>query len=179
MTRYWIHMMIACLLLFSSCRKKDDKQFNERITLKQKHRIPYGTSAARELIPSLFPGTNFYTDDRAPGNWDVVSTVSSNQAVLLMAIDFNADEEELRQLNYFASNGNYVYIIAKSFSDEAIKFFNFSYSGNSFEFYSDYVTDSLFVKFEQPAFYNINNYTYPGKKFASSFSTINPNFAAV
>src|SRR5687768_8169220 len=125
MIRFCLHIMIASLLLLPACRKVDDKQFNERITLKQKHKIPYGTSAARQLLPSLFPGTGFYNDDREPGNWDVLNTGSTNQAILIMAIDFNADEEVLRHLFHWASNGNYVFIIAKSFSEEATKFFNF------------------------------------------------------
>ncbi|MGZ8537631.1 MAG: hypothetical protein ACXWV9_05165 [Flavisolibacter sp.] len=179
MIRYFLYMMIACFLILSACRKVQDKQFIERITLKKKDKIPYGTSAARQLLPSLFPGTSFYNDDSEPGNWESLNTSSSNQAILIMAIDFNADDEELRRLNYFAGNGNYVYIIAKSFSDEAAKFFNFSYSGNSFEIYSNQLADSLFLKFEQPAFYNTQNYTYPGKKFASKFTSINSNFTAV
>ena len=164
MTRHLLYMMVACFILLPACRKVQDKQFNERITLKQKDRIPYGTSATRQLLPSLFPGTSFYNDDSEPGSWESLNTNSSNQAIVIIAINFNADEEELRRLNYFASNGNYVYIIAKSFSDDAAKFFSFSYSGNSFEFYSDQVADSLFLKFEQPAFYNTEQYSYPGKK---------------
>ena len=179
MTRYMLHMMLACFIVLSSCRKVQDKQFSERITLKQKDKIPYGASAARQLLPSLFPGTSFYNDDNEPGNWEALNTNSSNQAILIMAIDFNADEEQLRRLNYFASNGNYVYIIAKSFSDEAARFFNFSYSGNSFEFYTNQMKDSLLVKFEQPAFYNTQKYTYPGKKFSSNFTSLNTDFSAV
>ena len=179
MMKYYLYMMIACLFIFPACRKVKDKQFNERISLKQKDRIPYGTSAARELLPLIFKGTSIYNDDNEPGNWGSLNLNSSNQAILIMAMDFNADEEQLRRLNYFASNGNYVYIIARSFSDEAAKFFNFSYTGNPFEFYSDQVVDSLILKFEQPSFYNTQRYSYPGKKFASYFTSLNADFSAV
>lgn len=175
----FIYIMIVCLMILSGCRKVKDKQFSERISLKQKDKIPYGTSAARQLLPLIFPGTSFYNDDKEPGNWEYLNINSSNQAIVIVAMDFNADEEQLRHLNEFAGNGNFVYIIAKSFSDEAAKFFNFSYSGNAFEFYSDQVVDSLTLKFEQPAFYNTQKYTYPGKKFASYFTSLNTNHSAV
>jgi hypothetical protein len=183
MNRQFIHIIVCLVFLsffvFTGCRRVDENQFNERITLKQKDKIPYGTSATRELIPLVFPNTIFFNDQNSPYNWESLNINSNNQAILLMAMDFNADEEELRRLNYFARNGNYVYIIARSFSDEAVRFFNFTYSRNSFDIYSGQPTDSLYLKLEQPAFASSQVFSYPGKKFSSYFISLDANITAV
>ena len=177
--------MILLLLLiltsaaFLSCRKMQQRQMSERITLRQKDKIPYGTAAARQLLPSLFPGTNFYDDDNSPGDWMPLNTSLRNQAVVLVANNFDADYDELRRLQYFASQGNYVFIIAKSFSDEATRFFNFSYYGHNFDMYVNSLNDSLLVRLEKPAYPSTQVFTYPGKKFASYFSSVDVSHSAV
>ncbi len=63
-----IAFVALAVLLISSAQKKP-RRLNERITLKQKDKIPYGFYAARNLLPSLFPNAKIYTDKRSPGYW--------------------------------------------------------------------------------------------------------------
>ena len=96
---------------------------DERITLRIKDKIPYGMYVAYTLLPRIFPDALVAHDKNSPGNWDSVTAEESNQAVFLIAKDFDAEEYELNRLFSFAKNGNYVFIIAHSLSYEATKFF--------------------------------------------------------
>src|SRR5689334_2567642 len=106
-------LIVVALLIFAN-HKPLARTFNERITLRQRDKIPYGTSVARALLPSLFPSSAVSFDNERPGNWDSINTTSYNQAVVLVAMDFDADEVELERLANFVKQGNYIFIIARS-----------------------------------------------------------------
>src|SRR4029079_3418035 len=126
------------------------RRFNERITLLQKDKIPYGTAVAKKLLPEIFPGIPVNYDTRSPGNWESITVTSYNQAVILVSIDFDADREELANILNFARQGNYVFIIARSFSSEAHKFFNFSYNEHTADDFLNLNEDSLSLKLVPP-----------------------------
>ena len=163
-----IVLFILGALLINS-KTNTPKRMDERITLKQRDQIPYGMAVAKTLLPSIFPRAAVYYDNRSPGDWDSISASSYDQAVILVAKDFNADEDELNRLLSFAQKGNYVFIIAKSFSRDAISFFGFSYNENEFDNYLNISEDSLSAKLDKPVFTNNKLYFYPGKKYESSF----------
>ena len=71
------------------------RSFDDRVTLRQKDKIPYGTAVEGELLPASFPSATILSENQAPGNWNHISTYSPNQAVLIIARDFSADEYEL------------------------------------------------------------------------------------
>jgi hypothetical protein len=121
-------VVVACVIFLLSKAIGPQRRINQRITLLQKDKIPYGTAVAKKLLPEIFPETPVYYDTKSPGNWDSINTTSYNQAVILVSIDFDADRDELATLLNFARQGNFVYIIARSFSPEAHQFFNFSYN---------------------------------------------------
>ncbi|MFL5742060.1 MAG: DUF4350 domain-containing protein [Flavisolibacter sp.] len=161
-------LIVVAILIFAN-RKPLVRTFNERITLKQKDKIPYGTAVARTLLPSLFPSSSVSFDNKSPGNWDSINVTSYNQAVILVAMDFDADDEELERLGSFVKQGNYIFIIARSFSAEASRFFNFSYNEHAFDEFMGMQQDSLRVKLEQPVFETEKIFVYPGKRYAGSF----------
>jgi hypothetical protein len=171
---YILAIAIVALLgiLLAANKKNAQKKISERITLKQRDKMPYGTSVAKTLLPSLFPSSTILYDNNAPGNWDGITATSYNQAVIIVTKDFNADDDELRRLLYFSQQGNYVFIIAKSFSEDATRFFNFSYSSYSIDNFLHLAEDSLRVKLEPPVFDSSRLFIYPGKKYASVFSTL-------
>ncbi|HVG11375.1 MAG TPA: hypothetical protein VM843_00165 [Flavisolibacter sp.] len=90
---------LSALLLSSADRKR---KLNERITLKQQDKIPYGFYTARQLLPSLFPSARVYNDHRPPGYWDSLNLTAGKQALVLVG-DLKADREELVKLTDFAS----------------------------------------------------------------------------
>lgn len=176
-----IILMILVLggLLLTSSRERPRKM-DERISLRQKDKIPYGFYAARQLVPTLFPRAVFYADKRAPGYWDSLSTTASNQAVVLVASTLNADSRELQDLLEFAREGNSVFIITKYLSYEANQFFGF----NTGDIYSEdglqvEAGDSLKVKLSTPRFDDSLTYTYPGKRHATFFSNWNKDKTVV
>src|SRR6476620_10702935 len=151
---------------------------NERITLKEVDKIPYGFYAARHMIPSLFPNAEVFVDKRTPGYWDSVSAYKSNQAVLITGMRMNADESELKELLDFARKGNYVFIITQDISYSAAQFFH---TGDlvSDDGYFTGESDSLQVQLSQPRFENTKPYVYPGRRFASYFEGVDTTKVAV
>ena len=53
---------------------------DERITLRHLDKIPYGTAAAKNLLPSLFPHAAIYFNKSYPAYCDSISDNESNQA---------------------------------------------------------------------------------------------------
>jgi hypothetical protein len=172
-------MLVLGGLLLSSSRGRPRKM-DERISLRQKDKIPYGFYAARNLVPALYPGAAFYTDRRAPGYWDSLSVTESNQAVILVASTLQADSRELQDLLEFAQEGNNVFIITKYMSYEANNFFGFNtgdiYSEDGLQVEAD---DSLKVKLSTPRFDDTLTYTYPGKRHATFYSNWDKDKAVV
>jgi hypothetical protein len=168
---------------------KRTRKMDERITLKEKDKIPYGFAAAKELSASLFPNASFFSDENVPGYWDEISMNSGKQAVIVVAGYFNADDTELSRLMRFVKNGNYVFVITQSFSEEAQSAFRFTYGQDGSIIFGG-GGDSLKVRLMKPFFPSDSLYIYPGKKFGSwfeSFDTLhtvvlgrnednNPNF---
>lgn len=163
-------ILLGSLIIASS--KKRTRRMDERITLRQADKIPYGTSAAKNLLPSLFPHASIYFNKAYPAYWDSINTNDANQAVILVADHFNADDDELSRLFSFVKEGNYVFIVARSFSYDAIGYFHFSYNENSLEQLLNASDDSLQVKLEKPFFASDKLYVYPGKKYESSFYSV-------
>lgn len=157
---------------------KRTRKMDERITLKEKDKIPYGFAAAKELSASLFPNASFYSDANVPGYWEDVSMNSSNQAVILATGYFNADDVEISRMMRFVKNGNYVFIIAQSFSEEAQATFRFTYGQDGLSFFGD-SGDSLRVRLMKPYFPNDSLFIYPGKKFESWFEDIDTTHTVV
>lgn len=172
MKKWLPYMAGVCLLLLViiAMNKKPARQkFDERITMRQADKIPYGTQVAKKMLPTLFLNATIYTDKKAPGNWDSIYADGNDQAVVLVCQNFNADEFELAQLLQFARRGNYVFIIAKSFSADAIDFFGFGYNQFSANEFMDVADDSISNKLEPPVFTNNSVYEYPGKRLESYF----------
>lgn len=166
-------------IVIVAANRKMPRKMDERITLRQKDKIPYGTAAARTLCGSLFPNAVVSYDDKSPGSWDNISMSGEKQAVILVAGYFNADEYEIRQLMQFVDNGNYVFIIAKVFSTDAENAFGLSYNQKDFSSLFGETEDSLKVRLVKPSFGSDSLYVYPGKKFESWFDNIDTGHTIV
>jgi hypothetical protein len=69
MRKYTFHIIaglvaIAFLLILVFSAKS--KKMDERVTLKQSDKIPYGTAAAKELLPAIFPNATIYYNKLYP-----------------------------------------------------------------------------------------------------------------
>jgi hypothetical protein len=154
-------VMVLVILLAGNTSR--NKRFDDRVTLRKEEKIPYGTFVAKQLIPSLFANAEVIVNRYEPDDWASHYDVS-NEAVVSISTEFNADEDELFDMLRFAKNGNYVFISSQSISDDAQRFFHLSTSelaslieGNE---------ASLGLRLEQPPFASDSLYQYPGKKFS-------------
>lgn len=164
-------LVIALGALLISSATNRPRKLNERVTLKEADKIPYGFYAARRLIPSLFPNADVYVDKRSPGYWDSLSAYKPNQAVFITGIRMNADDDELKELVDFARKGNYVFIITQDLSYSATQYFNSGELVNDDGYFTG-ESDSLKVQLRPPRFTDTQSYVYPGRRFASYFEDV-------
>jgi hypothetical protein len=158
-------VVVLVVVLIAGSHNERERHRDDRVTLREKDQIPYGTSAAKSFLTSLFPHSYIVNDDRAPGDWSSINARQQNQAVFFMSAYFTADESELNDILTFARNGNYVFITARTFSPAATRFFGVSYNEHLFDYFEDVNDDSLRLKLEPPAFPSDRVYIYPGRKF--------------
>jgi hypothetical protein len=170
-------LLLLLIILMTSTVSRPNRRMDERVTLRQRDRIPYGTKVAKELLSSLFPRAATPYDLESPGLWDSIETSEDNQAVILIADRFDAERDNLEELTDFVEKGNYVFIISRSASDAASSFFRLSYNAG-YSFYSS-SSDSLQIKLERPAFAADSFFTYPGKKYEGSFNSIDTVYTSI
>ena len=172
-------LVVLLALIVIVANRQRPRRMDERITLRERDQIPYGFAAAKRLSTSFFPAARIYTDESVPGYWDHISLNADRQAVFIVAGYFNADDDEIGRLMRFVNNGNYVFIIAQSFSEESQAAFHFSYGQNGMSPYYGVGDDSLKVRLLPPYFSSDTLYTYPGRKFESWFETIDTTHSTV
>jgi len=163
-------LVVALILLFITGDNKRSRRLDERITLRKKDKIPYGTAVAYNNLPYLFPKANIYTSRQEPGYWDSLFNYESKQAFISISGRLNADESEMKRLISFAEAGNDVFISARYLSASADKILKCNSSSFSLLLYSDEdMADSLHIALADPPFGKNIDYGYPGKKFNSYF----------
>jgi hypothetical protein len=172
---YFFTLLLAAalILLFVTGNNKRSRRFDERITLRKKDKIPYGSAVAYSNLQYLFPQASIYTNRQEPGYWDSLSNYESKQAFISISGRLNADEPEMKRLINFAENGNDVFISTKYLSAAADKILGCSSSSYSLSLFSDdEMEDSLHITLNNPPFEKEIEYSYPGKKFDSYFDEI-------
>ncbi len=163
-------MTLLAIIVFKNFNNRQ-KVFNERITLREKDKNPYGYYIAKNLVTALFPNADISSDKRPPLEWDSLSSAAGNQAVILITNQFRASQRELNDLLQFASNGNHVFIIQRNMSYEARLFFDL-FSGaieGEIPMQTDKV-DTLVVGLSVPRFKDNKKYFYPGKRYAGYYT---------
>lgn len=160
-----------CFLLVINA-KQQPRKLNERITLRQQDKIPYGTYAAQSLLSGLFPSATIATDAHSMGFLDNISDKQNNEALIFVSKYFNASERELNEILSFVKRGNYVFIITKSLSFSSNRFFHCTDNSVSVDEYYGVEGDSLRIGLERPPFALANAYIYPGKRYENYFSAI-------
>lgn len=98
----------AAILVFYGLRGR--RQFNDKVTLSRKDRIPYGTEVAYRVLPELFPGAHISTSRSMPGYWDSISMNEGHQALICITPNFQPDEFEMNKLVDFVKAGNDVFL---------------------------------------------------------------------
>lgn len=171
-------LLIAAIIiiLFTSDIGRNNRRIDERVTLRKRDKIPYGTAVAYNNLKHLFPEAVIYPDKREPGYWDSLFNYETKQAFIAITGGFGADEPEMKRLITFAENGNDVFISARYISaaaDEVLGCISSSYDMSLFS-ESD-MEDSLVMSLNDPPFGKNSKYSYPGKKFETYFDKIDPS----
>ncbi len=168
------------LLIYSGALGKN--KLDERITLRRKDKIPYGTWVAFHSIPKLFPAASVYTSRKAPGNWDSVHIADQRQVFISVNHQFQADESEMKELLRFVSNGNYAFISTFSIPWDVEDMLNVNterltrnqnFDRNPFQNRNE---DSLLLQLPAPPYAQVKKYGYPGKGTSSFFNQRDDRF---
>lgn len=158
---------IAALLFTGD--SNSGKKFDQRITLKKKDKIPYGTNVAFENLRYIFPKASISVNKQEPGYWDSLSNYNDGQALIIIAPQINADEYEMKKLIRFIENGNDVFISARTISAAVQEILDIETSPiNTTEmkdWKGDPTIDRLYLQLTQPAFKEKAKFTYDGEKF--------------
>jgi hypothetical protein len=138
---------------------KGPKKLDQRVTLRERDKIPYGFYAARKLLPTLFPKATIKTDRALPGEWKGIDFDDSAQAVIIVAPAIYATEDELNTLVSFVQKGNYVFFITPFLNSRTEELFNVSSSVASWQ---PDTSKQFQVALQAPRFAN-QQYSYPGR----------------
>ncbi len=176
---------ILLLLLLLLLAGEAGNNFDHRVTLNKKDKIPYGTYIAYQSLPHLFPQAKITHNKKAPGYWDeaVLNYNTPRQVMIIICKDFNPDDDELTELFHFVSRGNDALISSYNLNNNAQRFFhvNLSYDDAGFPVFEDFAElDTLELELLHPPFSrSYNQYRYPGRKFNSWFNTIDSSMSYV
>jgi hypothetical protein len=166
-----IVVVVSVAILILGNRALPPRRLDERITLRKKDKIPYGSFVAFETLKYIFPGVFIMSDRHEPGYWDSLSVLESNQALIIISPQFMADDGEMKKLVEFAKNGNDVFISTRSMSYSAQELFNVRVSTFDFEeYFGDLEDDTLTLNLQKPPFLFSKNFEYPGRKYESFFA---------
>lgn len=113
-----ILITVVVLLMF-----RQQRSFDDRVTLSVKQRSPYACSAAYELTGRVFPKATITTNPEPPREWQVLSSDTTHQLLLIVNSYFNPSESELEDISSFAQKGNTVFISALDMNETARSFF--------------------------------------------------------
>ncbi|MDZ4793243.1 MAG: DUF4350 domain-containing protein [Bacteroidota bacterium] len=167
----------ALIMLFVTGNNSKEKQLDERVTLRRQDKIPYGTYVAYQGLTHIFPQARIYTSRQEPGYWDSLSSFESDQALVIIAGKFNADESEIKKLITFIEQGNDVFVSAGTISYSAADILGCRVNDydNIYDTEENQrlrIKDSLYVYLNPPPFGKQTKFVYPGKRLDAYFAQV-------
>lgn len=175
-------LVVFLLLNFYSCKKIH--HFDDRITLNNNDKIPYGTYASYKLLQKEFPHAAIITNKYEPGEWKDLTSDSTKQVLFVVTKIFDPSEEDLDYLTGFVQKGNYVFISALALSQAAARFFKLKLQDHYNTFALEMAVHHEFNPFDSTAVYldsaNFKSplyYQFPGADFTNRFSKTDSNFS--
>lgn len=166
---------VVALVLGGKGTKSKEKKMDERVTLRKNEKTPYAAYAAYENLKYIFPDASVFTEKKEPAAWDSLSSYDDNQAIIIITPQFYPNDYEMRKLIEFAKKGNDVFISSSVLSYSAQETLKcrtgFSQLSEVYGNAAETSEDSLTVFLDKPPFADSRNFTYPGKKYDSYFSS--------
>lgn len=166
-------LAFAIIFLLITANGRNNRRLDERVTLRKQDKIPYGTYVAYRNLKYIFPKAVIYTSRREPGYWDSLSNDDDAQALIIVARQFQADEDEMKKIIKFVEHGNDVFISARYISAAADGILGCNSSSYDITLFSDEaMDDSMGILLNDPPFTKKAKYDYPGEKYNSYFDSI-------
>ena len=154
--------------------RKQSREFDPRITLSRRDKIPYGSYVAFESLASLFPNAKIQVNKLQPDYWDTLSQYRKNQALIIIGRSFLPAEYEMNDLKRFVENGNTVFISAASFSSfaqEALGIATPEVFQLLYNFGLNNLADSFYLNLDKPPFQIERDFILPGRRFETYLSS--------
>lgn len=153
----------AIVVLFFVGRNRKEKEFDDRLTFRNRDKIPYGTYVAYNNLKSIFPNASIDVNKSDPGYWE---NNEDRQAYIIISPEFTPDEYEMKRIIRFIENGNDVFISTARVSFDAEKFLKcdiYYPQGFGNMFFMMQIPDSMTVSINTLS--GNKSFTYPGKAF--------------
>ncbi len=178
---YWllgiVIVAVFVLVFKDGCSSSDDgKRFDERVTLRKRDKIPYGSFVAYSQLNKLFPVAKVTTSAEEPGFWEQLDDTEDKQALIIVAPYFMADEYEVKQLIRFAEAGNDVFISSFEFSHYAEDIFKCKNRLSEKVSSSKSTSQATLVT---PPYKGNVKFKYNGRRFDSHFTRYDSSFTTV
>ncbi|CAN5438733.1 DUF4350 domain-containing protein [soil metagenome] len=111
----YIFILTICFTALILLQTLAPKPINWNKTYVKKDKIPFGTSALYDVLPSIFPGQEIYTETLTIYN-SLTEENSINTNYIVINSSFEPDKLDTRELLKFAEEGNTVFVAANYFS---------------------------------------------------------------
>jgi hypothetical protein len=173
---------IMIMLFTGNKKKKDNRELDQRISLRRTDKIPYGGYVAYQSLAHLFPKATIHTARSTPGYWDSLSKDNSDETILIISPRFYADEFETKNLLRFMQNGNNVFISTLEASTAAMELLGrISIYNDRGELTgtSSVTNDSMSIRLLAPPFGDTAPFYFRGARFKGWFDKIDTNYAEV
>jgi hypothetical protein len=177
---YWllgiVIVAVFVLVFKDGCNSGSNKSFTERVTLRKRDKIPYGTFVAHSQLDKIFPKAEISINKEEPGYWEHIDETNNKQAIIIVAPYFMADEYEIKELVHFAEAGNDVFISSFELSHYAEDIFKCKSR------LSDNVSSSKKgnqATLATPPFKGTPNFKYNGRRFETHFTYYDTSFTTV
>lgn len=161
--RKYIIILGLCFVALITIQLLSPKPINWSLSYTEKDKIPFGTSALYEMLPSLFPEQEI-TEKAIPLYNSLNKNNYTNHNYIIINKELEIDKLDLRELINFVKNGNNVFIAANYFG----QIFSDSLNINTDNFFNDlgnpgttiYNIQPVQLNFTNPELKTTNGYVY-------------------
>jgi hypothetical protein len=166
--RKYFFILVLCFTVLILLQLATPKPINWNPSYMKKDRVPFGTSALFEILPSVFPGQTISAQ-----TFPAYNTLSGEEKIhsnyIFINTEFKPDKLDTKELLEYAKNGNTVFIAANYFEGklaDTLKIKTDNYFGISEEISSDTMNlSSLYTPYDTADL----NFTNPALKRKPSY----------
>ena len=172
----------AVILLFFTANNKRPRKLEEKITLRKRDKIPYGSQVAFEQLKYIFPKASISASRREPGYWDSLSSYQDGQGLIVVTANLNASGNQFNRILKFVEAGNDVFISTRYIAEDVqdiLKIQTYPYSLSSYFNTDNEIVDSLMISLEEEKFSTPVVFRYPGRRFNAYFTSYDSSITTI